>query len=81
MWTVNIKIESSSFGELKSLAEDLLQHTVRARTIWDLGCGGVGGVDGDGYRYQMTVSSPVEARIASLREEADRLEASLKPVA
>lgn len=77
-WTMNIELYSGSFEGLQSTAKQILEQVSKAKSFRDFPRGGGGGSGGGiGSGYNVTLKSPVEARIAALRREADDLEAGL----
>jgi hypothetical protein len=73
-WEIEIACSSNSFEGIKRLVSIVAQHIENAATPNDVPAGGGGGA----ALYLVTLRSPVAARIAALRAEADRLERELR---
>lgn len=78
-WKLTAHLSGISFEHLRHVAKYILGEIATAKTPHNFPISGGGGssYDGNDYNWRVEWSSPVEAQIKRLREEADKLEATL----
>lgn len=79
-WKLTLNIWGNSYKGMRISAIECLRRIEKSTSFTDLEFLNMGHTDSGGneWGYNGTATSPVEARIVALREEADRLEADIR---
>lgn len=76
---MTVELTATSFPSLMGIARQVFGEILAAKSIKNIPrSGGGGSSSGHSISFSVTLITPVEARIAELRREADELEAGLK---